>query len=996
MTTQKLDKFIEDGEVLSIYPPNLLDCPNASIQKRLAELQKHSTACRRGYIGTWAFKDGILSLIDFEGHIANHEKRGMDWLSPDHFRQGLKAEWITEILDIPVGKWVSSNYGEPVPEQSRAIYVESGAKIAEETRATSAEAEEAVRKSVRDQADLVANIRDTLRLAEVKALIEGFDAISKDILQWNVQAKNSLRNRIGTHGWVSREFARKIGDSKPSGDTACFKEPEIRAHLATLDSSIREAVINWMEDIWTSVSKINNWHLNRILKTDGHFFRKIEKSPLTEEQARAVACFDSRVLLVASAGSGKTSTMVAKVGYALMKGYFAPEQILVLAFNSKAALELGDRIQINLHKVGLTPDAVTVKTFHALGLDVIGRATGKRPSLAQWLEGDGDLRAVAGIVEDLKATSASFRDAWSLFRLVFDQDAPKDEFILTEEDRSSLLPFETLNGELVKSRGEVLIANWLFYNGVPYRYEAPYEIDTADKDHRQYSPDFFLPTVGVYIEHWALDEKGNPPPSFVGYREGMVWKKRLHKSNGTTLLETTSATLWSGTAFDYLSSELVRRGIILEPNPDRPVVGRKPIEDGRLARTLRSFLTHAKSNRLSLGQIHERFREREGNSFAARNRLFLAIFEGVWNSWEARLKSERVIDFEDMLNLADECIERGLWQSPYSLVMVDEFQDVSRARARILSGLVKGENRQLFAVGDDWQSINRFAGADIKILTDFEEIFGPAERLYLQTTFRCPQSLCDISSQFIQKNPLQLRKTVNSHVPNINEPINAIKLEHESEMGQCVMDVILDLDAFHRAQRYHQNREIVILILGRYNRDRRFLPRNNDALMVKVEFSTIHSAKGLEADHIIVPNFTSDTLGFPSKVSDDTVLQLVTQDGETFTFSEERRLFYVALTRAKLNVTLLTVKGKFSPFLVELIEDHLVDLRNPDGSIETNIRCPVCYKANLLKLNGKYGVYYGCARYPECRYTQNGTETNLTLMFNLRRSQKKRLLRSKE
>ena len=146
----------------------------------------------------------------------------------------------------------------------------------------------------------------------------------------------------------------------------------------------------------------------------------------------------------------------------------------------------------------------------------------------------------------------------------------------------------------------------------------------------------------------------------------------------------------------------------------------------------------------------------------------------------------------------------------------------------------------------------------------------------------------------------------------------------------------------------------------------------------------------------IIPNFTSDTLGFPSRVSDDTVLQLVTQDGDKFAFSEERRLFYVALTRAKLNVTLLTVRGRYSPFLVELINDQLIDLRNPDGSIETNMRCPVCHKANLLKLNGTYGVFYGCARHPECRYTQNGTETNLTLMFNLRRSLKRRQLNSKE
>jgi len=144
------------------------------------------------------------------------------------------------------------------------------------------------------------------------------------------------------------------------------------------------------------------------------------------------------------------------------------------------------------------------------------------------------------------------------------------------------------------------VANWLFYNGVNYVYEAAYEVETADAQHRQYRPDFYLTDAKAYLEHWALDEHGEPPAEFVGYKEGVVWKRQLHAQHGTTLLKTTMADLWSGQAFRYLEAELTQRGLVLDPNPERPAPGRKPIENPRLARTFRSFLTHAKSNQLSI------------------------------------------------------------------------------------------------------------------------------------------------------------------------------------------------------------------------------------------------------------------------------------------------------------------------------------------------------------------------------------------------------------
>ena len=131
------------------------------------------------------------------------------------------------------------------------------------------------------------------------------------------------------------------------------------------------------------------------------------------------------------------------------------------------------------------------------------------------------------------------------------------------------------------------------------------------------------------------------------------------------------------------------------------------------------------------------------------------------DEWEKRLEADNAVDFENMILQAAEHIEAGRFVSPYTVVLSDEFQDSSRARIRLLQALTKraGRPAHLCVVGDDWQGID-FAGADIHVMTEFEDIFPDATRLTLNTTFRCPQQICDVSSGFIQQNPLQIEKSV--------------------------------------------------------------------------------------------------------------------------------------------------------------------------------------------------------------------------------------------
>lgn len=272
--------------------------------------------------------------------------------------------------------------------------------------------------------------------------------------------------------------------------------------------------------------------------------------------------------------------------------------------------------------------------------------------------------------------------------------------------------------------------------------------------------------------------------------------------------------------------------------------------------------------------------------------------------------------------------------------MVDEFQDASQARAHILQGLVRKPRVCLFAVGDDRQSINRFAGADLSVMTKFAALFGTATTLKLQQTFRCAPSLCGVGSRFVQKNPAQLPKAVHSSQPDVDRPVSVIALQDvKREARDAIARRISEI-------KLEETSGAKILVLGRYNSERTHVPSLNDPT---VTFMTVHGSKGLESDHVIVASMTSETLGFPSRIEDDPVLQLALPAPEPYAYAEERRLLYVALTRARKTVTLLTEVGRESTFVTELVRDHnlpIANLRDEASSIEV---CPSCKKGTLIQ-----------------------------------------------
>lgn len=770
----------------------------------------------------------------------------------------------------------------------------------------------------------------------------------------------SAANARAQQQWMDRESAAAIDRGRPdvSAAIAAYGDPRLAGFTASRPEDERAAVDACQYvDVREWAARQNESFAEREKAESADFFRTVEKAPLTDEQIMATICFDNRVRAIASAGSGKTSTMVARAGYAVRRGIAAPEEILMLAFNKKAAAELSERVVSRLGDWGA---AISSSTFHAFGLRVIGEATGRKPSVPDDLARDNGIGRLSRIVDTLRDQDPGFRRDWDLFRLVFGRhlpnlgDEPDPEAV---DRRSGSQGFRTLAGEVVKSQEEVMIANWLFFNGVSYEYERPYEHDVADAHHRQYQPDFFYPDAGAYHEHWALGPDGNPPPQFEGYADSMNWRRRTHAEFGTRLIETTSAKIRDGSGFTDLAEELGRLGVELEENPYREAVGEPPVNDRALVSLMRSFMVHVKGNRLTEDAL-----ARRGGTAQLRNRLFLRMFSAVRRAWERDLRAHDQIDFEDMLNVATDCIESGRWVSPYRIVMVDEMQDASIARATMVRALLKRPGTYLYAVGDDWQSINRFAGADLSVLTRFSEWFGEAETIWLSRTFRSPQSLCDVAGAFVMRNREQLKKRVRSNAPELRESLAAIALKDRSQYDNAALKHCMQLDA-------QLDSPATLLVLSRYSRGRDDVPSVLEAKFSRltVDFNTVHASKGKEADYVIVLGLESR--GFPSAIEDDPLLQLAMAAPDSFPYAEERRLFYVALTRARRSVLLLTRAGHESPFLIELIQAKALRVHSPAGADITPVICPQCKKRIMRQRQGKRGPFLGCSGYPLCRGT---------------------------
>ena len=740
-----------------------------------------------------------------------------------------------------------------------------------------------------------------------------------------------------------------------------------------------EILIEFQNNSKYWVKEHNEIFIKREKIEEKDFFDNIESNPLTKTQQDAVLINENNNLVLAGAGSGKTSVIIAKVAYLIKKEIMHPSEILVLAFNKNAQKELEERFD----KKNIS---VSVKTFHSFGLSVIAQELSQKLNLCPMTESQNNMtKFIKDTIHTLMASKDTFLENFLMFIAYFKipyknesdfatlgdyydyqknygMHSLKHEVEIKGEGNENLI---TLKEETVKSHQELVLANFLTLNGIRYLYEEPYKYKTYTVEKRQYHPDFYLPDYDIYIEHFGIDrnKKTAPYVNNKEYLEGIEWKVNLHKEKETILIQTFSYEFSENKLLELLKEKLLKHNVIFRELEFSEIAEllKEPIENNEFTKLFTTFLNHYKSNRHNLDDLKEKSYDIE------RTNLFLKIFEFIYIEYKKFQIRNHCIDFDDMIVKALNTIEIGQYEHNFKHIFIDEFQDISTTRARLIKELLPLKNTSITAVGDDWQSINRFAGSNIQIIQDFEKVFGVSEVVALDYTFRFNNIVSNIASSFVQKNPHQIKKEIKTiKYQNLN--IFSILVYWTTGDKKEDIGYILNLIAKKNIEKK------TVMILARYNFIFKDIKRfKNKYSNLDIVFSTVHGSKGNEADYVVIMDINKGEFGFPSKIEDDPILDIVIPKGDDFEDAEERRLFYVALTRTKGTLFLLSDMYNKSVFIEELIKenkDEIFFLNDPKNKLEN---CPECKTGFLKKrISNNYNKYfYGCSNFPRCKYIEN-------------------------
>jgi len=509
----------------------------------------------------------------------------------------------------------------------------------------------------------------------------------------------------------------------------------------------------WLNDAQGQREAHNQAYTDLMLKQYAAFFDQVESSPLNPAQARAVVNGEQSLLVLAGAGSGKTSVLVARAGWLLARGEAAPDQILLLAFGRKAAQEMDERIRERLHT-----EEITARTFHALALYIIQQGSKKVPAISE-------------LESDTAARLALLTDAWR----------------------------QQCSEKKAQAKG------W---------------------------------------RQWLEEEMSWRVP------EGNFWE----------------------------DEKLQRR---IAPRLDR-WIGLMRMHGGAQAEMIAS----------APEEVRELFSKR------------IKLMSPLLKAWKTALKAENAVDFSGLIHQAVNVLEKGRFISPWKHILVDEFQDISPQRAALLAALRKQNSQTtLFAVGDDWQAIYRFSGAQLSLTTAFQDYFGEGDLCALDTTYRFNTRIGEVANRFIQQNPWQLAKPLNSLLKGEKNAVTL--LPHEQ------LDALLDKLSGYATP------EDRILVLARYHHGRpeSLAKAATRWPKLQLDFMTIHVSKGQQAEYVIVLGLQEGADGFPAPARESIIEQALLPQPEDFPDAEERRLLYVALTRARKRVWLLFDKENPSNFV---------------------------------------------------------------------------------
>lgn len=644
---------------------------------------------------------------------------------------------------------------------------------------------------------------------------------------------------------------------------------------------------------------------------------------LNEEQVKAVLAPERVALVVAAAGSGKTKVLVSRILHQIYCEGLPGEALLGLTFSRDAAQEmrqrLGRAVGIEISPTGRRTsaagptEAVTLSTFHSLAYRILKHDGAKVFNEKFRLLADGTL------VDGLRPASESATESGRrillqlaedpamlkhIVRLVEDylNGAPRPvQRVKPPPDHRTRRYFRTYRGEWVRSKSERDIANFLFLSRIDYEYERPLTVQGTT-----IHPDFYLPQGDVYIEHW-----GDIDAAYIAARDA---KRPLYR--GLRLIETHEEEMTDLAALEArLRNELKP---LLNTAPEVPTLPdlearfeeyRPAVK--RLTELLLEIHTKMKVENKPIDEV-VRSARRDPHEIV---RIFYTVAVPFCERYQRYLTDQSLIDQDDLLILANRLLEsdagvRMKYQRMYRQVLVDEYQDVNLQQVRFIQLLVGSQNR-LFCVGDDWQAIYGWRGSDVRFIVDFAQQFPEHGRYILPLNYRSHRQIVELSNGLIAHNKYKIEKQPRA-ARESGPPVAIYRARDEREDGvSFVVERVKEL-----AERGCRPEDMLLLY-----RKRSDLAPYSEALGaagLRVTTKTMHGSKGLEANYVFVVGLKGGTYGFPNVREDARIMQLIRASDLQQKLEEERRLFYVALTRAREGLFLITAAGNPSSFIAEL------------------------------------------------------------------------------
>ena len=688
---------------------------------------------------------------------------------------------------------------------------------------------------------------------------------------------------------------------------------------------------------------------------------------LDEYKARALSSVAQNTLVEARAGSGKTTLLACLVQLLVRKIGVSPDQILVMAFNKSAAKKILSEIQ----KVRGVPEFTNARTFHSLAWHLV-----KPEKKLRVLTDDKEKEAWEGsriqfLEKVWKETRRRRPRLWLLSFFMFRREMKKDikpdseEYFLYRRNQCEI----SLRGEIVKSKGEKYIADFLLEHDIHYSYERTYFWDG-----QLYRPDFTIFPKNrekIIIEHWAInpDDPGSMLPegwakTTEQYRNEIKRKREYWRRQGITLLETNAKQVREGREqFEaQLKRMLEENGIRCEKLPREEIMKRvSDPQTRKLVKLLGQFISRAKKAGLSPEDVRALYRGAEDS----RTRAFGSIAWRVYQEYEAKMGREGITDYDTLLKNAAERVKQNdghikvedRTRGEFDLdrlrwILIDEFQDFSRLFDNLLSQIRRhNPELQIVCVGDNWQAINGFAGSDLKYIEKFETLYSESLRLPLPINRRSREKIVKAGNRFmhgVPGRPAEARE---------DKPGGRIRVMYFDDVFIELRDTQLsngdnEIDQ-HLIVRYDRDRNSVDVLASKYlklvyqiiaqdpERSYSILARSNWISSLKLEefehklrycldrhcskktvpdrhvtVSTVHNYKGGESDVTIVLRVIDHQ--FPLIHPDSALFQPIGQSVAD-TIAEERRLFYVAVSRPRDELILVTEKEHESRFIDELL-----------------------------------------------------------------------------